>query len=65
MYYNTGVIIKCKDCEYKFESKLKIIEYLGYKTKAMLPNVLDRLIRKNFQNIIEIRYNLPIIEVTQ
>lgn len=31
----------------------------------MLPNVLDQLIRKNFQDIIEIRYNLPIIEVTQ
>lgn len=62
-YYNTGVIIKCADKEYKFESKLKLIKYLGYKTKAIVSEKLDQLIHSNFKNIIEIRYNLPIIEV--
>ena len=62
-YYNTGVKIITSDKTYYFKSKKDLLSFMGYKTKAVPDDVIDKYIRKYFGDDISILFNLPLCSV--
>lgn len=63
-YYNTGVIIQCKDQIYKFKSIKDLLSYMGYKAKSIDIDKTNEYINKYFTDIIEVKFKQPLCLVT-
>lgn len=63
-YYNTGILIKCKNKDYKFISRKELLKFMGYKIKSANEDKLYEYIYSYFDNIEEIILNQPLCLVT-
>lgn len=63
-YYNTGVLIKCKNKEYKFVSRKELLKFMGFKIKSIDEDRLYEYIYSYFDNIEDIILNQPLCLVT-
>lgn len=63
-YYNTGVLIRCTDKEYKFTSRKELLKFMGFKIKSTDEDHLYEYIYRYFDNIEEVILNQPLCLVT-